>query len=109
MESDTLRTLPERHVRPDETTAVEGTHIAGIEQPDPPSPSMSCTVRAVPAQGPSGSWWATGCSNTGRAATSWRHRPAVHRRGGRVGAAPDPAASGGGPAPDRHADALTPP
>ncbi|MEV4471481.1 AraC family transcriptional regulator N-terminal domain-containing protein [Nonomuraea salmonea] len=48
---DELLSLLDRHVRPDETTAVDGLHIARIEQPGPPSPSMSGTVLAVLAQG----------------------------------------------------------
>ncbi|MEV4569098.1 AraC family transcriptional regulator [Nonomuraea sp. NPDC049419] len=46
-----LLSLLDRHVRPDETTAIDGLHIARIEQPGPPSPSMSGTVLAVLAQG----------------------------------------------------------
>ncbi|GII94306.1 AraC family transcriptional regulator [Sinosporangium siamense] len=48
---DELRTLLSRHVRPDETSAIDGLHIAKVEQPGPPSPTMSGTVLTVLAQG----------------------------------------------------------
>ncbi|GAA4585602.1 AraC family transcriptional regulator [Planotetraspora phitsanulokensis] len=48
---DELRTLVARHVRPDETTAIDGLHIAKAERPGPPSPTMSGTVLAVLTQG----------------------------------------------------------
>ncbi|MFK4090089.1 AraC family transcriptional regulator N-terminal domain-containing protein [Kribbella sp. NPDC020789] len=48
---DELRGLLRRHVRPDETTAIDGLHIAKIERSGPPSPSMSGIVLAVLAEG----------------------------------------------------------
>lgn len=46
-----LRTLLDRHVRPDWTTAIDGVLISKVERSDPPAPSMSGTVLAVIAQG----------------------------------------------------------
>ncbi|MER7738244.1 AraC family transcriptional regulator [Streptomyces sp. NPDC096538] len=46
-----LRTLLERHARPDATTAVDGVLASRIDRQDPPGPSMSGTVLAVIAQG----------------------------------------------------------
>ncbi|MFF7114547.1 AraC family transcriptional regulator N-terminal domain-containing protein [Streptomyces albogriseolus] len=46
-----LRTLLERHARPDGTTPVDGVHVSRIDRQDPPGPSMSGTVLAVVAQG----------------------------------------------------------
>ncbi|MET7276895.1 AraC family transcriptional regulator [Kribbella sp. NPDC005582] len=48
---DELRALLRRHVRPDESTAIEGLHIAKIERSGPPSPSMSGVVLAVLVEG----------------------------------------------------------
>ncbi|MEV5412890.1 AraC family transcriptional regulator [Thermopolyspora sp. NPDC052614] len=48
---DELRALLARHVRQDETTAIDGLYIARIERSGPPSPSMSGTVLAILAQG----------------------------------------------------------
>lgn len=48
---DELRTLLDRHVRPDWTTAIDGVLISKVERSDPPAPSMSGTVLAVIAQG----------------------------------------------------------
>ncbi|MEU6724037.1 AraC family transcriptional regulator [Nonomuraea wenchangensis] len=48
---DELRASLARHVRPDESTAIDGLHIAKAERPGPPSPAMSGTVLAVLAQG----------------------------------------------------------
>ncbi|MEY9810088.1 AraC-like DNA-binding protein [Streptomyces albogriseolus] len=46
-----LRTLLERHARPDGTTPVDGVHVSRIDRQDPPGPSMSGAVLAVVAQG----------------------------------------------------------
>ncbi|MFI9467205.1 AraC family transcriptional regulator N-terminal domain-containing protein [Streptomyces sp. NPDC052492] len=46
-----LRTLLERHARPDATTAIDGVLASRIDRQDPPGPSMSGTVLAVIAQG----------------------------------------------------------
>lgn len=46
-----LRTLLDRHVRPDWTTAIDGVLISKVERSDPLTPSMSGTVLAVIAQG----------------------------------------------------------
>jgi AraC-like DNA-binding protein len=46
-----LRALLRRHVRPDETTAIDGLHIAKIERSGPPYPSMSGVVLAVLVEG----------------------------------------------------------
>ncbi|GAA1662755.1 AraC family transcriptional regulator [Kribbella yunnanensis] len=46
-----LRSLLRRHVRPDQTTAIDGLHIAKIERSGPPSPSMSGVVLAVLVEG----------------------------------------------------------
>lgn len=51
MRLEELRTLLDRHVRPDWTTAVDGVLISKVERSDPPAPSMSGTVLAVIAQG----------------------------------------------------------
>ncbi|MEV0826977.1 AraC family transcriptional regulator [Nonomuraea rubra] len=48
---DELRAALARHVRPQESTAIDGLYIAQIEQPGPPAPSMTGTVLAVLAQG----------------------------------------------------------
>jgi AraC-like DNA-binding protein len=48
---DELRELLLRHARPDATTAIDGVLISKVEQPSPPSPSMSGTVLALIAQG----------------------------------------------------------
>ncbi|KAA0940314.1 AraC family transcriptional regulator [Streptomyces apricus] len=46
-----LRTLLDRHARPDWTTAVDGVLISKVDRPGPPALSMSGTVLAVVAQG----------------------------------------------------------
>ncbi|MFB4282746.1 MULTISPECIES: AraC family transcriptional regulator [unclassified Nonomuraea] len=46
-----LRALLARHVRPEETTVIDGLYIAKAERTGPPSPAMSGTVLAVLAQG----------------------------------------------------------
>jgi AraC-like DNA-binding protein len=51
MHLDELRALLAHHARPDGTTAIDGVLISKVEQPYPPSPSMSGTVLAVIAQG----------------------------------------------------------
>ncbi|MEU2296870.1 AraC family transcriptional regulator [Streptomyces antibioticus] len=51
MPLDELRTLLDRHARPDCTTAVDGVLISKVDRSDPPAPSMSGTVLAVIAQG----------------------------------------------------------
>ena len=51
MPLDELRTLLARHSRADQTTAIDGVLISAVEQPAPPSPSMSGTVLALIAQG----------------------------------------------------------
>ncbi|MFG2477790.1 AraC family transcriptional regulator N-terminal domain-containing protein [Streptomyces fagopyri] len=51
MRLEELRTLLDRHVRPDWTTAIDGVLISKVERSDPPAPSMSGTVLAVIAQG----------------------------------------------------------
>jgi AraC-like DNA-binding protein len=51
MDLDELRALLARHARPDMTTAIDGVLISKVEQPTPPSPSMSGTVLALIAQG----------------------------------------------------------
>ncbi|GAA0621133.1 AraC family transcriptional regulator [Kribbella sandramycini] len=48
---DELRALLRKHVRPDDRTAIDGLHIARIEQSGPPSPSMSGVVLAVLVEG----------------------------------------------------------
>ncbi|MEU3979424.1 AraC family transcriptional regulator [Streptomyces sp. NPDC026672] len=48
---DELRTLLNRHVRPDWTTPLDGVLISRVDRSDPPEPSMSGTVLAVIAQG----------------------------------------------------------
>jgi AraC-like DNA-binding protein len=48
---DELRTLLDRHARPDGTTAIDGVLISKVEQPDAPSASMTGTVLALIAQG----------------------------------------------------------
>ena len=51
MRLDELRTLLARHARPDMTTAIDGVLISKVEQPTPPSASMTGTVLALIAQG----------------------------------------------------------
>ncbi len=51
MALDELRGLLERHVRADETTGIEGLHIAKVERSGPPAPSMSGVVLAVLVHG----------------------------------------------------------
>ncbi|WP_063129320.1 AraC family transcriptional regulator [Nocardia fusca] len=51
MSFDELRALLARHVRPDETTAIEGLYIAQVQRSGPPETQMSGTVLAVLAQG----------------------------------------------------------
>ncbi|MEE6262307.1 AraC family transcriptional regulator [Plantactinospora sonchi] len=51
MALDELRALLARHARPDGTTAIDGVLASKVEQPYPPSPSMSGTVLALIAQG----------------------------------------------------------
>ncbi|WP_067865226.1 AraC family transcriptional regulator [Nocardia shimofusensis] len=51
MSFDELRTLLARHARPDQTTAIDGLHIAKVETSGPPATEMSGTVLAVLAQG----------------------------------------------------------
>ncbi|GAA2724674.1 AraC family transcriptional regulator [Actinocorallia aurantiaca] len=51
MELEELRALLARHVRSDETTAIDGLYIARVERSGPPSADMSGTVLAVLAQG----------------------------------------------------------
>ncbi|WP_329427736.1 AraC family transcriptional regulator [Streptosporangium sp. NBC_01495] len=51
MDLDELRTLLARHARPDMTTAIDGVLVSKVEQPTPPSSSMSGTVLALIAQG----------------------------------------------------------
>ncbi|MFD9003064.1 AraC family transcriptional regulator N-terminal domain-containing protein [Streptomyces sp. NPDC059582] len=51
MQLEELRTLLDRHARPDWTTAIDGVLISKVDQADPPAPSMSGTVLAVIAQG----------------------------------------------------------
>lgn len=48
---DELRTLLDRHVRPDSTTAIASVRIARVAESTPPSPEMSGTVFALIAQG----------------------------------------------------------
>jgi AraC-like DNA-binding protein len=48
---DELRTLLDRHARPDMTTAIDGVLISKVGHAAPPSPSMSGTVMALIAQG----------------------------------------------------------
>ncbi|MFF4457295.1 AraC family transcriptional regulator N-terminal domain-containing protein [Streptomyces goshikiensis] len=48
---DELRTLLDRHARPDWTTAIDGVLISKVDRSDPPTPSTSGTVFAVIAQG----------------------------------------------------------
>jgi AraC-like DNA-binding protein len=48
---DKLRTLLDRHVRSDATTAIDGVLISRVEEPTAPSPEMSGTVFALIAQG----------------------------------------------------------
>ncbi|GAA2839663.1 AraC family transcriptional regulator [Crossiella cryophila] len=48
---DQLRTLLDRHARPDGTTAIDGVLISRIDRPSEPSASMSGTVFALIAQG----------------------------------------------------------
>ncbi|MGW4507720.1 AraC family transcriptional regulator N-terminal domain-containing protein [Streptomyces sp. NPDC004436] len=51
MDLDELRTLLERHARPDATTAVEGVLVSRVERSAPAEPAMTGTVLAVIAQG----------------------------------------------------------
>jgi AraC-like DNA-binding protein len=51
MSVDELRSLLERHVRPDLTTAIDGVRICKADHTVPPESSMSGTVLAVIAQG----------------------------------------------------------
>jgi AraC-like DNA-binding protein len=51
MDLDELRTLLARHARPDMTTAIDGVLISKVEQPTPPSPSMSGAMLALISQG----------------------------------------------------------
>ncbi|MEU8762309.1 AraC family transcriptional regulator [Streptomyces sp. NPDC048659] len=51
MSLDELRTLLDRHARPDTTTAVDGVLISRVDRSDPPAPAASGTVLAVIAQG----------------------------------------------------------
>ena len=51
MELGELRAMLDRHARADMTTAIDGVLISKVEQPTPPSASMSGTVMALIAQG----------------------------------------------------------
>ncbi len=51
MSFDEFRALLDRHAQPTGTTAIDGLHIAKVEQSGPPSVEMSGTVLAVLAQG----------------------------------------------------------
>ncbi|WP_433085060.1 AraC family transcriptional regulator [Dactylosporangium sp. CA-052675] len=51
MALDELRTLLARHVRPDQTTAIDDVLISQVDQPQPPSSSTSGTVLALIARG----------------------------------------------------------
>lgn len=51
MDFGELRALLDRHVRPDETTAIDGLYVARVDRSGPPSVEMSGTVLAVLAQG----------------------------------------------------------
>ncbi|HYQ67559.1 AraC family transcriptional regulator [Actinophytocola sp.] len=51
MDLDELRTLLDRHARPDSTTAIDGVLISRVEESTAPSPEMSGTVFALVAQG----------------------------------------------------------
>ncbi len=51
MDLHELRCLIARHARADHTTAIEGVLLSKIDQPDPPSATMSGTVFALIAQG----------------------------------------------------------
>lgn len=46
-----LRTLLERHARPDYATAIDGVLVSKVDRPDPPAPSMTGMVLAVIVQG----------------------------------------------------------
>jgi len=46
-----LRTLLDRHARPDYSTAIDGVLVSRVERPDPPAPSMTGMVLAVIVQG----------------------------------------------------------
>ncbi|GAA2042634.1 AraC family transcriptional regulator [Catenulispora yoronensis] len=46
-----LRTLLDRHARPDYATAIDGVLVSKVERPDPPAPSMTGMVLAVIVQG----------------------------------------------------------
>ncbi|MEV7976500.1 AraC family transcriptional regulator [Streptomyces sp. NPDC086519] len=51
MPLDELRTLLDRHARPDSATAVDGVLISKVDRAGPPAAAMSGTVLAVIAQG----------------------------------------------------------
>ncbi|MCC0093342.1 AraC family transcriptional regulator [Streptomyces flavotricini] len=51
MPLDELRTLLDRHARPDWTTPVDGVLISRVDRSDPPAPATSGTVLALIAQG----------------------------------------------------------
>ncbi|MFY1635596.1 AraC family transcriptional regulator [Solwaraspora sp. WMMB335] len=51
MNLDELRAVLSRHARPDQRTAIDDVLISKVEEPAPPSSSMSGTVLAVIAQG----------------------------------------------------------
>ncbi|MFF5109890.1 AraC family transcriptional regulator N-terminal domain-containing protein [Streptosporangium sp. NPDC000509] len=51
MDLEELRSLLDRHARPDMTTAIDGVLVSKVERPSPPSSSMSGTVLALIAQG----------------------------------------------------------
>jgi AraC-like DNA-binding protein len=51
MSLEVLRALLARHARPDGTTAIDGVLVSRVEQPAPPSASMTGTVLALIAQG----------------------------------------------------------
>ncbi|MFE3796362.1 AraC family transcriptional regulator [Nocardia tengchongensis] len=51
MSFDELDALLARHARPDQTTAIDGLHIASITRSGPPTPEMTGTVLAVLARG----------------------------------------------------------
>jgi len=46
-----LRTLLDRHARPDYSTAIDGVLVSRVDRPDPPAPSMTGMVLAVIVQG----------------------------------------------------------
>ncbi|WP_432826844.1 AraC family transcriptional regulator [Dactylosporangium sp. CA-092794] len=51
MELDELRSLIDRHARPDMTTAIEDVMASKVDRPTPPTPAMSGMLVAVVAQG----------------------------------------------------------